>query len=91
VVGLVLAVTLGDELVHHVGHALAPNIRALGGQIDPDMLESLGQQPGIDQVYSAGTSRRLVRLPAAPKMTIAHGGATGTRLSSSVALPTSLR
>jgi hypothetical protein len=48
-VGLELAIT-GDESFHCIGEVRAPFLRGLGGPIDADELEGVGQPPGIDQI-----------------------------------------
>ena len=59
VVGSELVVALRDELVHHLGQALAPFLRGLGGQIDADEQEPLGQPLFIDQVIERGNDQAL--------------------------------
>ena len=41
---------VGDELLHGIGEALAPFLCRLGGQVDADELESVGQPLGLDQI-----------------------------------------
>jgi hypothetical protein len=48
-VGLELAIT-GDKSFHCIGEVLAPFLRSLGGQVDADELESVGQPLGVDQI-----------------------------------------
>src|SRR5580658_6498427 len=57
----------------------------LAARSTPTSWNPSGSRLASTRSYSAGTTRRLVRSPAAPKMTIAHGGATGARLSSASA------
>src|SRR5919106_727221 len=49
VVGLEFA-TVGDESFHRIGEVPAPFLRSLGGQVDADELESVGQPLCIDQI-----------------------------------------
>ena len=47
---LELAAAPGDEFAHHVGEALAPFRGGLGGEVDADQLERLGQPLGRHQI-----------------------------------------
>src|SRR5215470_13612378 len=48
----------------------------LAARSTPTSLNPLASRLALTRLYSAGTTRRLVRSPAAPKITIAQGGAT---------------
>ena len=81
-VDAVLAVRVADEALQHRRAGCRASPRALRSVMStPMMAKCSGMRPVRARLYNAGTSRRRVRSPLAPKITIAHGPGGGAAVA----------